>query len=283
LEVDDSRSSGCKEGSPFALLLADPFKALLNGVGRSSRPIEATDDPSCSGEDICLDLLDADSSSLTCSGVLGIFSEFQLVRETARDFELLLRILNGDFVSSFEGEDTSIGFVERLLLDDRLLGDFSSLSPLAVRRLDFEEDNLEEDDRRSDFDEDNLEEERRFFDSFSPLAARRLDLEEDNLEEDDRRSDFDEDNLEEERCFFDSFSSLFLVDSWSRSTDFLLLLGDSSSDSIRSFRDNEPSESSSFLSEVSALLACLNFFFKNFTVSSSTAFAFALSNGVSPL
>jgi hypothetical protein len=166
--------------------------------------------------------------------------------------------------------------------DSRLLGDFSSLSPLAVRRFDLEEDNLEEDDWRSDFDEDNLEEERCFFDSLSPLAVRRLDLEEDNLEEEDRRSDFGEDNLEEERCFFDSFLSPFFVDSWLRSSDFFFLLGEASPDSIRSSRANELSESS-FLTDISALLACLNIFFKNLRVSSSISLAFALSNGVSPL
>lgn len=183
----------------------------------------------------------------------------------------------------------------RLLLDDRFLGDCSSLSPLAVRSLDFEEDNLEEEDPRSDFDLDELEEEdlrsdfdldnlakeRFFFDSLSPSDVRSLDFEEDNLEEEDLRSDLDLDNLEEELCFFDSFLSIFFVDSWLRSSDFFFLLGDSFTGSMRSSSCNEDSESSLII-DVSALLACLNFFFKNFTVSSSTSLAFALSSGVSP-
>jgi hypothetical protein len=44
-----------------------------------------------------------------------------LVREAERDVEVLLRLLDGDLLqSSFDVEDTSIVFVERLLLD----GDF---------------------------------------------------------------------------------------------------------------------------------------------------------------
>ena len=68
---DDSRSSGCKKGSPAAILAEVPFLALLDGVGRFSISIEAID-PSSSDEVICLDFLD--SSSLT------------------------LRLLDGDFV-----------------------------------------------------------------------------------------------------------------------------------------------------------------------------------------
>jgi hypothetical protein len=59
---EDSGSSECKAGSPAAILLADPFLALLLGVDRSSTPSEAID-PSSSDEAICNDFLD--SSSLT--------------------------------------------------------------------------------------------------------------------------------------------------------------------------------------------------------------------------
>ena len=59
---DESKSSGCKEGNPAAILAEDPFLALLDGVGRSSLSSEAID-PSRSDEDTCLDFLDL--SSLT--------------------------------------------------------------------------------------------------------------------------------------------------------------------------------------------------------------------------
>jgi hypothetical protein len=180
---------------------------------------------------------------------------------------------------NLEAEDPRSDLDEDNLEAERCL--FDSLSPLAARRSDFEEDNLEGEDLRSDFDEDNFGIERCLFDSLSPLAVRRSDFEEDNLEGEDPRADFDEANLEAERCFFDSFLSLFFVDSWSESSDFFFLLGDAFPDSKRSSMSNEASESS-FLT-VSALLACLNFFFKNFTVSLSTSLPFALSNGVSPL
>jgi hypothetical protein len=60
LADDDSRSSGCEEGNPAAILVEDPFLALLDGVCRSSISSEAID-PSSSEEDICLDLLDSSS------------------------------------------------------------------------------------------------------------------------------------------------------------------------------------------------------------------------------
>jgi hypothetical protein len=62
LRGDDSRSSGCKKGSPTASLAEDPFFALLKIVDTFSGSSEAID-PSSSDEDICLDL--RDSSSLT--------------------------------------------------------------------------------------------------------------------------------------------------------------------------------------------------------------------------